>query len=71
MRLRELAASPVGFEDRRLIVILRRKGWRMNPKRLYRLYTEDGLMVRTKTCKKLAWCSRYRQPGLLRIHPLI
>jgi hypothetical protein len=27
------------------MVILRREGWRVNPKRIYRLYTEDGLTV--------------------------
>ena len=30
------------------------RGWRVNPKRIYRLYTEDGLTVRTKIRKKLA-----------------
>ena len=54
MRLRELAASRVRFGYRRLTVILRREGWRVNPKRIYRLYTEDGLTVRTKVRKKLA-----------------
>ena len=45
MRLRELAASRVRFGFRRLTVILRREGWRVNPKQIYRLYTEDGLTV--------------------------
>jgi putative transposase len=57
-RLRELAASRVRFGYRRLTVILRREGWRVNPKRVYRLYTEDGLTVRTKVRKKLARRSR-------------
>jgi putative transposase len=48
MRLRELAASWVRFGYRRLTVLLRRDGWRVNAKRIYRLYTEEGLMVRTK-----------------------
>jgi putative transposase len=58
MRLRELATSRVRFGYRRLTVILRREGWRVNPKRIYRLYTEDGLTVRTKLRKKLARRSR-------------
>ena len=58
MRLRELAASRVRFGYRRLTVMLRREGWRVNPKRIYRLYTEDGLTVRTKLRKKLARRSR-------------
>jgi putative transposase len=57
-RLRELAASRVRFGYRRLTVMLRREGWRVNPKRVYRLYTEDGLTVRTKLRKKLAQRSR-------------
>jgi len=57
-RLRELAASRVRFGYRRLTVLLRREGWRVNPKRIYRLYTEDGLTVRTKLRKKLARRSR-------------
>jgi putative transposase len=34
MRLRELAASRVRFGYRRLTVMLRREGWRVNAKRI-------------------------------------
>jgi transposase InsO family protein len=54
MRLHQLAASRVRFGYRRLTVMLRREGWVVNPKRIYRLYTEDGLAVRTKVRKKIA-----------------
>jgi len=54
VRLRELAASRVRFGYRRLTVMLRREGWRVNAKRIYRLYTADGLAVRTKVRRKLA-----------------
>jgi len=66
MRLRELAASRVRFGYRRLTVILRREGWRVNPKRIYRLYTEDGLTVRTKVRKRLARRSRAPMPKATR-----
>lgn len=66
MRLRELAASRVRFGYRRLTVILRREGWRVNPKRVYRLYTEDGLTVRTKVRKRLARRSRVPTPKATR-----
>ena len=66
MRLRELAASRVRFGYRRLTVMLRREGWRVNPKRIYRLYTEDGLTVRTKVRKKLARRSRVATPRATR-----
>jgi len=66
MRLRELAASRVRFGYRRLTVILRREGWRVNPKRIYRLETEDGLTVRTKLRKKLVRRSRVPTPRATR-----
>jgi putative transposase len=61
-RMRELAASRVRFGYRRLTVLLRREGWAVNAKRTYRLYTEDGLAVRTKVRKKIA--RRARVPAL-------
>jgi putative transposase len=67
MRLRELAASRVRFGYRRLTVMLRREGWRVNAKRIYRLYTEDGLAVRTKVRKKIA--RRMRVPLVKAIRP--
>jgi putative transposase len=38
MRLRELAAARVRFGYRRLTVLLKRDGWDVNAKRIYRLY---------------------------------
>jgi putative transposase len=66
MLLRELAASRVRFGYRRPTVILRREGWRVNPKRICRLYTEDGLTLRTKIRKKLAGRSRVPMPRATR-----
>ncbi len=37
MRLREQAAIRVRLGYRRLTVLLRREGWRVNPKRIYRM----------------------------------
>ena len=54
MRLKELAASRVRFGYRRLTVLLRREGWPVNAKRVYRLYKQEGLMIRTKVRKKIA-----------------
>ena len=61
MRLREVAASRVRFGYRRLTVLLRREGWRVNAKRIYRLYTEEGLMVRTKVRGRAARRDRVPQ----------
>ena len=53
-RLRELAAVRVRFGYRRLTILLRREGWHVNAKRVYRLYSQEGLAVRTKVRKKIA-----------------
>jgi putative transposase len=53
-RLRELAGTHVRYGYRRLTVLLRREGWRVNAKRIYRLYREEGLIVRTKQRRKMA-----------------
>jgi putative transposase len=59
-RLRELAAARVRFGYRRLTVLLKREGWNVNAKRIYRLYKEEGLIVRTQKRRKAA--SRARVP---------
>ena len=60
MRLKELAATRVRFGYQRLHVLLKREGWVVNHKKVYRLYSEEGLTVRTKKRKKIA--SRARNP---------
>jgi putative transposase len=52
IRLRDLAAARVRYGYRRLHVLLRREGWRVNHKRVYRLYREEGLGIRAKRRKK-------------------
>ena len=47
--------------------MLRREGWAVNAKRIYRSYTEDGLAVRTKVRKKIA--RRSRVPALRATRP--
>jgi putative transposase len=61
VRLRELAGSRVRYGYRRLTVLLRREGWQVNAKRIYRLYTEEGLIVRTKRRKERAQRQRIAQ----------
>ena len=53
-RLRELAGTYVRYGYRRLTVLLRREGWQVNHKRIYRLYREEELIVRTKQRRKIA-----------------
>jgi len=47
-RLRELAAVRVSYGYRRLHTVLRREGWPVNPKRIYRLYCAEELQLRRK-----------------------
>ena len=42
-RIRELAHAQVAFGYRRITAVLRRQGWRVNPKRVYRLYRQMEL----------------------------
>src|SRR5437867_2876951 len=58
--MKELAAVRVRFGYRRLQVLLQREGWAVNHKRVYRIYGEENLMVRTKKRKKIA--SQARTP---------
>jgi hypothetical protein len=63
VRLRDLAASRVRYGYRRLTVLLRREGWAVNAKRVYRLYCEEGLQVRTvKRAKRAKRAAHTRVP---------
>lgn len=53
-RLHELANERLRFGYRRLHVLLRREGYEMNRKKLYRIYKEDRLMVRRRGGRKRA-----------------
>ena len=52
MRIRELAATRIRYGYRRIYIVLRREGWRVNHKRVYRLYGEEGLHLRSKRPKR-------------------
>jgi putative transposase len=51
-RIREIAHTRVSYGHRRVHVLLRREGWKVNMKRVYRLYREEGLSLRTKKPKR-------------------
>jgi putative transposase len=61
-RLCEMAATYVRYGYRRLTVLLRREGWKVNAKRIYRLYAEEGLIVRIKQRRKIARRQRVATP---------
>jgi putative transposase len=49
-----LAMKRPRFGYRRLHLMLRRLGWKVNHKRVYRIYRAEGLAVRRKRRKRLA-----------------
>jgi putative transposase len=51
-RIKEIAETRVRYGYRRIHVLLVREGWRVNPKRVHRLYRELGLQMRNKTPKR-------------------
>ena len=51
-RIREIAEARVRFGYRRIHVLLCREGWRVNEKRIYRLYREERLQLRKKTPRR-------------------
>jgi len=54
MRIRDLAAARVRYGYRRICILLQREGWKVNAKRVYRIYMAEGLAVRTKRRRKRA-----------------
>ena len=57
-RLHSLAGERRRFGYRRLTVLLRREGWAVNHKRVYRLYREEGLGVRRRKRKRIGAVER-------------
>ena len=52
IRIRDFATSRVRYGYRRIQILLQREGWKVNHKRVYRLYKQEGLELRLKTRKK-------------------
>lgn len=53
-RLKELSSERRRFGYRRLHILLKREGWDVNWKKLYRIYREEGLTVRKRSGRKRA-----------------
>jgi len=58
LRIRDLAYARVSYGYRRIHVLLRREGWDINHKRVYRLYREQGLSMRPKKPRRRVSCKR-------------
>ncbi len=51
-RIHSIASVRVRYGYRRLHVLLRREGWQVNHKRVYRLYLEEGLALKRKVPRR-------------------
>lgn len=64
-RIEEIAAVRIRYGYRRITVLLRREGWHINAKRVYRLYCEANLHLRSKRPKRRrAAAHRYQRPDV-------
>jgi len=52
MRIKELAMIRIRYGYKRIHILLLREGWHVNHKRVYRIYREEGLSIRTKRPKR-------------------
>lgn len=57
-RLKDLSSERRRFGYRRLHILLKREGWHVNWKKLYRIYKEEGLTVRKRGGRKRALGTR-------------
>jgi putative transposase len=64
MRIRDLARTRMRYGYFRLYILLRREGWKVNHKRVHRLYREDGLSLRLRRPRRhVSAARRDRQPA--------
>lgn len=66
--IRDLAQSRPRFGYKRITVLMRRKGFQIGKKKVYRIYREEGLQVRTKRRKKTTARLRAKLPRAQRIN---
>ena len=64
LRIRDLATTRTRYGYFRIYILLRREGWVVNHKRVYRLYRNDGLSLRLKKPRRnVSAANRERQPA--------
>jgi len=51
-RIKEVAQLRMHYGYKRIYIFLRREGWPVNHKRVYRLYCQEGLQLRRKKPKR-------------------
>jgi putative transposase len=65
-RLKELAVQRMRFGYRRLTAMLVRQGIKVNHKRVYRLYREEGLVMRMRQKRRIRWNGAVTSPAAAR-----
>jgi putative transposase len=60
-RIRQIAEVRVRYGYQRIHVLLKREGWQVNHKRVYRIYCEEGLSLRRKRPKRRVSAAHRRQ----------
>jgi len=52
--IKRIAAERKSFGYKRITIMLRKEGYIHNIKKIYRIYKEEGLMVKRRKCRKRA-----------------
>jgi len=63
LRIREIAAARVRYGYRKIRVLLKREGWKVGKKLVYRLYREEGLTLRYKPRRRRCAATNRRERG--------
>jgi putative transposase len=63
LRIREIAQARVRYGYRKIRVLLKREGWNVGKKLVYRLYREEGLTLRYKPRRRRCAASNRRERG--------
>lgn len=68
-RIRNIAETRVRYGIERIVVLLKREGWKDNHKRVYRIYKEEGLNLRVKRPRRCRAAShRSERPVFSNLH---
>ena len=67
-RIHEIAAARIRYGYRRIYILLRREGWKVNHKRVCRIYCKEGLNLRSKRPRRrVAAAHRMQRPDVSRV----
>ena len=70
-RIRDIAMSRPRFGYLRVLVMLKREGWQVGKKRVYRLYRQQGLQLRMKVKRRKRIATARQASGAHRPEPAL